>query len=316
MLAGRLESGQHSKQQMKEKSPPKFYSIGEWYGHDVTKLASDRRLELAGLSLSKKVKQLPCPFREGRLCNKAGGVCSVRQYSKDKRNGDIRLGNLVTVCPSRFFDSSELFRWVGEVMLGTETPVVLGEIPFLQKLRGANLLDSEDDDSDFIGRIDNILVHPDAGESLKWCALEMQAVYFSGMAMTHEFKDISMHPEILRFPVQKRRPDFRSSGPKRLLPQLQTKVPELTRWGKKMAICVDESFFAELVGIEEVRHLSNADLAWFVVSYEPEGDGLRLRRGRCVFAKLDSTIKALTGGIPLPQEVFEKQIKSRLGSRA
>jgi hypothetical protein len=80
---------------MKEKTPPKFYSIGEWYGHDVTKLPSDSRRELARLSLSKKVKQLPCPFREGRQCNKAGGVCSVRQYSKD--NADIHLGNLVTV---------------------------------------------------------------------------------------------------------------------------------------------------------------------------------------------------------------------------
>lgn len=196
-------------------------------------------------------------------------------------------------------------------MLGTSTPRILGEIPFLQKLR-PSVPEENEEESDFIGRIDNILVHPGGLDPLAWCALEMQAVYFSGAAMSSDFNDIEAHPEELRFPAKKRRPDFRSSGPKRLLPQLQTKVPELSRWGKKMAICVDETFFSELVGIEEVKHLSNADLAWFVVRYEPEGKRFRLRRGRCIFAKLDSTIKALTGGVPLPQETFERQIRTKL----
>lgn len=184
----------------------------------------------------------------------------------------------------------------------------------MQKLPGATEPE-EDDDTGFIGRIDNILVHPDT-QRLNWCALEMQAVYFSGKAMSHEFKEVLDHPEELRFPVAKRHPDFRSSGPKRLLPQLQTKVPELSRWGRKLAVCVDEAFFSSLAEIEPVKHLSNADLAWFVVRFEP-GDGLfALEPSRCVFSKLDSTVKALTGGVPLPLDVFEQQIRDKLPSAA
>lgn len=292
-------------------------SIGEWFGQDISKLSSADRTRLGKIAVSKRIKQAPCPFREDRMCNKAGGVCTVREYSREGFDGPISLGPLVTVCPNRFFDDDEVFRWVGQVMLGSGSPEVLGEIPFLQKLRtGKPAKDANAADADFIGRIDNILVHPDTRHGLNWCALEMQAVYFSGKAMSPEFADIVRHPQALRFPVERRRPDFRSSGPKRLLPQLQTKVPELTRWGKKMAICVDEAFFEELGGIEEMKHLSNADLAWFVVRFESDGSRFRLRRGKCVFAKLDSTVKALTGGVPLPQELFEAQIKVKLASLA
>jgi hypothetical protein len=297
------------------KEPPKLYSIGEWFGADITSLsAEDRRLN-AELALSKKVKQRPCPFRPGRQCAKAGGVCSVRSYQRSG-DGQLKLGDLVTTCPARFFDAGEIFRWVGEVMLGTQTPLVIGEIPFLQKLKRETPeeADGEPGEGDFIGRIDNILVHPNKSAGLNWCALELQAVYFSGASMAWEFNDIEEHPDELRFPRRKRRPDFRSSGPKRLLPQLQTKVPELTTWGKKMAVCVDESFFGELVGIEEIKHLSNAHLAWFVVGYELEGGRYRLRPRRHIFSKLDSTVKALTGGTPLPQEVFERQIRNKIGS--
>ena len=73
-----------------------------------------------------------------------------------------------------------------------------------------------------------------------------------------------------------------------------------------------ESFFNELVGLEEVRHLSNAHLAWFVVRYERENGRYRLRPKHYVLTKLDSTVKALTGGTPLPQDVFENQILKKL----
>jgi hypothetical protein len=303
------------KNRKNDKSPPKYYSIAEWFGADITTLSPEDRQLNAALAISKKVKQRPCPFRNGRQCNKAGGVCSMRRYSRDADSGSITLGNnIVTTCPTRFFDGNEIFRWVGEVMLGTQTPRIIGEIPFLQKLRTE--IPEEDDEEpgggDFIGRIDNILVHPDFTTSLNWCALELQSVYFSGRAMSFEFKDIEENPDTVRFPTRKRHPDFRSSGPKRLLPQLQIKVPELITWGKKLAICVDESFFAELIGIEELKHLSNAHLAWFVVRYEQDNGRFRLRPHRVVFSKLDSTVKALTGGTPLPREVFEQQIMAKL----
>jgi hypothetical protein len=288
---------------------PKHFGIAEWYGNDVAKMSPEERKKTAVLAISKKVKTRDCPFRNGRKCHKAGGVCTLRSYSRSD-DKPMSLGPPVSVCPSRFFDQEEIFRWVGEVMLGTSEPNVLGEIRFLQKLPKEG--EPEGEEGDFIGRIDNILVHPDTSKALNWCALEMQAVYFSGKAMSSDFEDIKAHPEALRFPTEKRRPDFRSSGPKRLLPQLLCKVPELSRWGRKMAVCVDEAFFDELSGLEEMRHLSNADIAWFVVKYEETREGFKLTRGRCFFARLDSTLKALTGGVPLPQTVFEDQIRAKL----
>lgn len=305
-----------TKKAKREPSDPKFFSIGEWFGADITSVEPEVRRLFAELAKSKKVKQRRCAFRDDRMCNKAGGVCSLRQYRRESESAPITLGPVVTTCPSRFFDSGEVFRWVGEVMLQTDSPVVLGEVPFLRKLRAdeTQLDDDQPGEGDFIGRIDNILVHPDSSQGLRWCPLEMQAVYFSGRSMSYEFTDIENHPNELRFPTQKRRPDFRSSGPKRLLPQLQTKVPELSRWGKKMAVCVDESFFDELVGIKAVPHLSNADLAWFVVSYRTIDGRFQLCRKKHVFSTLESTVKALTGGVPLPQESFESQIRAKLPS--
>ena len=81
-----------------------------------------------------------------------------------------------------------------------------------------------------------------------------------------------------------------------------------------MAICVDESFYAELIGIEPVKHLSNAHLAWFVVGYDLEDGRYRLRPRKVIFSNIDSTVKALTGGTPLPRHVFERQIISKLDS--
>lgn len=67
--------------------------------------------------------------------------------------------------------------------------------------------------------------------------------------------------------------------------------------------------------IEEVRHLSNADLAWFVVKYESDGGRFHLKPSRCVFSKLDSTVKALTGGVPMPLELFEGRIREKMAKQ-
>src|SRR5438132_14334532 len=75
------------------------------------------------------------------------------------------------------------------------------------------------------------------------------------------------------FPNVQRRPDFRSSGPKRLMPQLQVKVPTISRWGKKMAVVIDKTFWESLSEMRETRDLSNCEIVWFVLSFEPVEDG-------------------------------------------
>jgi hypothetical protein len=152
-------------------------------------------------------------------------------------------------------------------------------------------------------------------EALHWAALEIQAVYFSGDAMRGDFESLTdPHLSSLPFPKGRRRPDYRSSGPKRLMPQLQIKVPTLRRWGKKMAVVVDRPFFDSIGEMDRVADISNADIAWFIVGFEDAAyDGpKRLIRDEVRFTTLERSVEGLTGGKPVPLPIFEQRIRNKL----
>jgi hypothetical protein len=294
------------------------YSIGEWYGAGFESLTPSERFERAKTECdANAILDSACPFQHDAKCNKKGGVCSLRQYQQIGDGPVSGVGPVITTCPQRFLEAEKIFRWVGESLLQTTEPVVLSEIGFLDRLRPEETPEEVAEDSrDFIGRIDNVLVHP-SRQTMDWCALELQAVYFSGQSMANEFKMLSAEPtEAFPFPAKHRRPDWRSSGPKRLLPQLQTKVPTIRTWGKKMAVVIDEAFFGSLVGLERERHLSNSEIAWFVVGYDSKSGGWTLVPREVVFTKLDASVKSLTGGVPLSRERFEQQLRDKLGTTA
>ena len=171
---------------------------------------------------------------------------------------------------------------------------------------------SADPGREDVGRIDSVLVHPDH-EPMKWCALEMQAVYLSGSAMSHEYRAILAHVGAgIPFPAQHRRPDFRSSGPKRLMPQLQIKVPTLRRWGKKMVVVVDEAFFSALGKMDSVKDISNCDIAWFVVTYDETGGNGVLRPHSVRLTTLERAVEGLTAGHPVSLDTFEARIREKI----
>ncbi len=244
------------------------YSIGEWYGSRFEQFSPKQRRDQGKLHKGlKQITGLSCPFQPNRICSKKGGVCSLQKYEKIGDGSVTLTGPLVTTCPNRFLEDGTIFRWIGEIILQTSEPIVLGQVGFLDRLRAPEESIDDEDSRDFIGRIDNVLVHP-TKQPMEWCALELQAVYFSGRSMNQEFTMLAEQEyEDIPFPAAQRRPDWRSSGPKRLLPQLQTKVPTIRTWGKKMAVVIDEAFFSSLVGLQPERHLSNAEIAWFVVQY-------------------------------------------------
>ena len=99
------------------------------------------------------------------------------------------------LCPRRFEEDMTIFQWVGEVVLGTSKPAIATEIGFLR---------AEDGNTD-VGRIDMVLANQEAGTTaLNWCALEIQAVYFSGRSMGEEFRTLgttreSGHPSRDRY---------------------------------------------------------------------------------------------------------------------
>jgi hypothetical protein len=290
---------------------PSRYGAGELYGFDFSTLQPERVRELS----SAAYKSLACPFKPlqpGKpvpMCNKKGGVCSLRQFVLNEQGGVEGRGEPVTTCPTRFLEGNVVAQWVGETLLGTSTPAVISELPFLmgeiQAVKG--------EDQDAVGKIDEVLVNA-KGETLRWCALEFQAVYFSGMSMENDFKVMRdwMGPGV-PFPRVNRRPDFRSSGPKRLMPQLQIKVPTISRWGMKMAVVIDRAFWDSLGEMREVADLSNCEIVWFVVSFAPATDGrFFLRRDATHFTTLANAVEGLTGGTPMSLERFERQIRARL----
>jgi len=300
----------------KSKNPKirRRYSIGEWYGAGLESLSAAERSQRAKIECDASgIIGATCPFQHDAKCNKRGGVCSLREYQQTGDGPVLGIGPVITTCPQRFLEADRIFQWVGETLLQSKDPIVLSEVGFLDRLRSDESEDQdEEDSSDFIGRIDNVLVHP-SKDPMDWCALELQAVYFSGMSMANEFKMLSQETSSeLPFPAKHRRPDWRSSGPKRLLPQLQTKVPTIRTWGKKLAVVIDEGFFGSLVSLDRERHLSNAEIAWFVVGFESKTGGWTLVPREVVFTKLDASVKSLTGGVPLSKEKFEDQLRLKL----
>lgn len=296
------------------------FGIGEWYGRPFDKLTGDERRYYAKIQFLKKEERPAqlCPFlsRSGKPenCRKVGGICSLRLYEKSPQ-GLVSIASeratLRTTCPHRFEQNGTIFRWIGEKILGDANAVPTGQTPFLQPVETMGNVDPGTKRE--VGRIDNILVIP-GSEPLRWCPVELQAVYFSGKKMALDFENMVSAEDIaLPWPAENRRPDYRSSGPKRLLPQLSTKVPTLGGWAKRMAVVVDEDFFNQLGRMNPANDLSNSDLVWFVVRYEEEGNGFVLKPAREPFmTKLKEAEFALVAGTAVPQTAFEESIRKKL----
>lgn len=280
--------------------PKTRYGIGEWYGRDMSALRPKTMKELS----RAKSSDMPCPFR-GDRCNKKGGVCTLRLYEKVGEAVSAK-GGLVTTCPQRFKEADRALKWISQTLIGTESPAIIKEVPFLKSV----VENAEDQEA--VGQVDMVLVNQSA-PSLSWCCVEMQAVYFSGPGMATEFAALSSwQGPGLPFPQKVRRPDFRSSGPKRLMPQLQIKVPTIRRWGRKMAVLIDKAFWESLGTMSEVSHVSNCDVAWFVVDYELKDGEWELVPRDVHFTTLDHAVEGLTGGVPVSLDEFEKNITERL----
>jgi hypothetical protein len=212
------------------------------------------------------------------------------------------------MCPYRFYEDGQIFDWIGDVMLGHSSPLVVEQVGFLERESGS--VSGKKSRGD-VGKIDHVLIVPGT-HPLRWCALEVQAVYFSGAARKAEFMVIAQSTsDDIPYPDAIRRPDYRSSGAKRLMPQLQTKVPSLRRWGKKTAVLVDESFFNALGHMDSVNDVSNCDIAWFVVEYKDDGERVQLKPKEHVFTTLERSVEGLTAGRPVSLEAFERSLMKK-----
>ena len=322
------------KTSIKKTKPKQLFGIAEWYGRLYRSLSDAERKSL----VSAPYGTLPCPFladvptlgpKSGKLtCSKSGGVCSLRNFHEPESTEELSFGPISATCPNRFLEGGVVVRHIGKLLLGTESPAFAKELPFLKRpLSGKadqaideTLADQDsqelalvDAGAEDVGRIDLVLVNPD--DPANWCAVEFQAVYFSGAEMGVDYTAIKAFTgNGIPLPAKGRRPDFRSSGPKRLMPQLMIKVPALRRWGHKMVVVVDEPFFDALDPMEVAGHVSNSDIVWVVTKFDDSlGVGnAELQIVKTVNTTLESAVKGLTAGRPTTLPEFEQKLASKV----
>lgn len=250
----------------------------------------------------------PCPFQKGEPpCRKRGGVCSLQRYEKSE---DGRLGppqgEPVVVCPVRLEEKQLLVNWLAEIVrFPLEEAMLAREVSFMH---GTST-------NKPAGKID-LVVTRTSGDNLRWYGLEIQAVYFSGRGMQSEFLNLrdDPHPKP-PFPNAVRRPDWRSSSAKRLMPQLQIKVPTLRRWGSKIAVAVDRPFFESVGGpSRNPNHdLNDGDVIWLVPELVHDAEGrYRLSRGHWEVLTLEDTNEKLLAAETIRREAFERDLRNKL----
>ena len=278
--------------------------IAEWYGEPLAGMSPARRQELAKAALG----QIPaprCPFQDDNLpCSKQGGVCSQRDYRRylgdhlSDRMGKA-AGPIIIMCPKRFNQDHEVHKWLGRIA-GFEDVYVAPEVPFMRS----------PDTGRAAGRIDLVLSGDEAAS--EWFGLEIQAVYFSGPNMAQDFRILLEDDERLPpAPTAMRRPDWRSSSAKRLMPQLMVKIPTLRQWGKKLAVAVDVPFFEAIGGktSQPSHDLNEGDIIWMVMEVS---DDFRLQPCHWEVLPLEVSANKLLAADRVRREEFEAALRGKL----
>ena len=267
-------------------------------------MSSERRRELARVAM-KQAAPPRCPFQAGNIpCGKRGGVCSQRNYRPYTENHlTDRIGEPtgppIIMCPKRFDQGGVVHRWLADIV-GFRAVYVAQEVPFMRS----------PETSRAAGRIDLVLSGDDVAS--EWYGLEIQAVYFSGSGMAPDFELLSQDDgRIPPAPTTTRRPDWRSSSAKRLMPQLTVKIPTLRRWGKKMAVAVDTSFF-EAIGGNSLRlshDLNDGDVIWLTLDVS---DSYQLQPRHWEVLPLEASANKLLNADTVKREEFESALRKKL----
>ena len=282
------------------------YGIAEWYGAPFANMPPDRRQALAKVALDADAVPPTCPFQQGGIpCRKKGGVCSIQHYRRrpaphEDRIGE-RAGTPVITCPHRFDQGNLIPKWLAQVVGFDEAESFLArEVPFMHSPSTGRPA----------GRIDLVLANSD--KDFIWFGLEIQAVYFSGTGMRTEFERLALDADKLPpSPNAVRRPDWRSSSAKRLMPQLQIKAPTLRRWGTKLAVAVDMPFFDAIGGPSRKvsQDLDEGDIIWLVPQIS---DKYQLEALHWEVLSLEDSSDKLLAAKTVKRGEFEEALRAKL----
>lgn len=286
--------------------PAPRYGIAEWFGEPLLALSPSRRAELARHATERRGAP-GCPFQQGdAACSKKGGVCSIQRYeSTDDGRIAAAVGEPVVVCPRRFEESRTLIKWLAEIVgIDADETHVAREVPFMMGTRTQKPA----------GKIDLVIAGPNE-PNFRWYGLEIQAVYFSGEGMQEEFQRMGSGGDAPPFPNKIRRPDWRSSSAKRLMPQLEIKVPTLRRWSSKLAVAVDKPFFEAVGGPSEQANqdLDEGDIIWLAPEFQRGADhSIRMARGHFEVLTLEDSRPRLLAAETISRGEFEQTLRRKL----
>ncbi len=112
-------------------------------------------------------------------------------------------------------------------------------------------------------------------------------------------------------PTAVRRPDWRSSSAKRLMPQLQIKGPTLRRWGTKLAVAVDLPFFEAIGGPTDIssQDLNDGDIVWLIPRIN---DDYRLEEVHWEVLSLEASSDKLLSAKTVRRQEFEHLLRNKL----
>ena len=238
---------------------------------------------------SRRAKR--CPFRDSP-CTKSSktdpiGICSL----SDGREA-------AALCPVRFVERDVIFKDAARLAFGENNRIgIFPEVRILEinksRLKRKNAK---------IGKVDYLLGKIEGDQVIDFAAVEVQAAYFSGKEIRSLLK-YYIKNRSFDLHNSDRRPDFRSSAQKRLVPQLQLKIPVFRRWGKKVFVVVDSQFYKSLPVFSETTH-ANSEVTWLSYPIEPSGEDYTIGKARISYSEWDEVRNALREGKPPnPDEV-------------
>ncbi|TMU77925.1 NotI family restriction endonuclease [Hydrogenophaga intermedia] len=249
----------------------------EWFGLQVNSLSNEERLAVAQDALKPhKEADRECPHLTALTnapygCSKAGGVCTVQRYAADAA-GVKATGQAVAICPARLV-SRDVLRSIAKTVLGLDEGVMLvKEVPYSLNMTKVK----KSGEPSWAGRIDWLLV--DGNNPKRFAAVETQAVYMSGKSQDGTFKAFVDAGGEMAMPPDYRHPDYKSSVPKRLAPQLESKARHLSSTSRKTVVIVDEFVLSIHLGTQVCRAVDVVGLR-SPVDFEHQGchDGLGFR---------------------------------------
>jgi hypothetical protein len=256
--------------------------VSEIFGYDVLDSSAD-----AWGARDRK----HCRFRNSP-CTKSSktdplGICSLSDGNR-----------AASLCPVRFLENDRIFKDAASIAFGDAT--TFGVFPEIRILEIASA--DEGERSKKIGKVDFLIGKIESGRIIDFAAVEIQAAYFSGGSLRTVFQHFIDHKSVDGLDTR-RRPDFRSCAQKRLIPQLQLKIPVFRRWGKKFFVVVDSEFFTSLPVFPETTP-SNSELTWLAYPIEKIGAEFAMHDPRIIYSDWDEVQNSLREGkAPEPSEI-------------